>query len=77
MCAGQLPLTLQVQSLPFSTLLLPLEKELIRTHQVGSLATGFRATSANGRHQQEISARGRRGCTSLPKTIALSGGPFL
>lgn len=76
MCAGQLPLPLQVQSLPFSTLLLPLEKELIRMHQVGSLVIGFQATSANGRHQQ-ISARGCRGCASLPKTIALSGGPFL
>lgn len=78
MCAGQLPLPLQVWvSTLFQTLLVPLEKGLIRIHQWGSLASGFPSASSNGRHQQEIRGRGHGGCASLPKTTALSGGPFL
>lgn len=76
MYAGQLSLPLRVQSLPFSTLLVPWETDLVGVHQWGSLASGFQSASGNRRHWQ-ISGQDLYGCASLSKASALGGGPFL
>ena len=67
-CAGQLPLPLQLQCPLFSTLLVPLETELIKMHQWGSLVSGFQSASHTGdTSRRSVEEWGSQGLCFLPK----------